>query len=75
MATMAAAAGVFVGALVARWWSVVLAVPVGVIASTMLSLEGLSGTEVGVLSGIVTAIGLVIGTALRKVVASLDREQ
>ena len=71
---MAAAAGICAGAILDRWWSFVLAVPVGVLASTMLNLEGLSGTEVGVLSGIATAIGLVIGTAARTVMAP-NREQ
>lgn len=68
------AASVVVGALVGRWWSIVFAVPAGFIAQSMFSFEGFSDTEVAVLFGIASAIGLAIGTALRKGAALLIRE-
>jgi len=59
-------ASALVGALVGRWWSIVLAVPAGLVASNTFSFEGFSSAEVGVLFGIAAAIGLVAGVGLRK---------
>lgn len=57
---------ILIGLLVGRWWSVVLALPVAVIAANWFSFEGFSGLEVGVLFGVVVVLDLVVGTAARK---------
>ena len=65
------AASLLVGALIGRWWSIALAVPAGLIGQSMYSWEGASDTEVGVLFGIASAIGLVVGTVLGKILRRL----
>lgn len=72
--TVIVATSVLVGALVGRWWIVILAVPAGLAAQSAYSFEGFSDTEVGVLFGIAVAIGLVVGTAVRKVLGILARQ-
>jgi hypothetical protein len=74
------ATSVLVGALVGRWWVVVLAVPAGIFAQSVFSFEGFSDTEVAVLFGIVprsvwwwmSASGLVVGVCLRKFLSALS---
>lgn len=63
---------VLAGAVIGRWWSIVLAVPAGVAAASTFSFEGFSDAGVGVLFGIAVAIGLVAGTALRKAIGALN---
>jgi hypothetical protein len=59
-------ASIALGALIGRWWSIALAVPAGFIAQSVYSFEGFSNTEVGILFGIATVVGLAVGTVLRK---------
>jgi len=61
------------GFVIGRWWSVLLAVPVGFLAQSAYSFEGFSDAEVGVLFGIAAAVGLVVGTGARKLVGALMR--
>lgn len=63
------------GALVARWWVLVLAVPGGLIAAGIFSFEGFSDTEVGVLFGIAVVIGLAVGVVVGKGLRKLGRER
>ena len=65
----------FVGAAVGRWWSVVLAIPAGLLAGATYEFEGFSDTEMAVLTGIVVAICLVAGTAGRKAAHALIRSR
>jgi hypothetical protein len=58
--------GLVLGALIGRWWSIALAVPAGLIGSSTYSWEGFSDTEVAVAIGSTVAIGLALGTAIRK---------
>ena len=60
--------GLPAGILIGRWWSVVLAVPAGLYGQSAYSFEGFSDDAVGLLYGITAAIGLVAGTAVRKLV-------
>jgi hypothetical protein len=60
---------VLVGAAVGRWWIVLLAIPAGFLAQSIFSFEGFTDLEVGVLFGIAVAVGLVVGTAVRKLSA------
>ena len=66
---------VLVGALVGRWWALLLAFPAGVIAASTFSFEGFSDAEVGTLFGIAVAVGLIAGVALRKGVGRFSRWQ
>jgi hypothetical protein len=63
-----------VGVLIVRWWALVLAVPVGLIASSTFSFEGFSDAEVGVLFGVAVVIGLATGVLVGKGLRSLAHQ-
>ena len=48
------AVSIFIGAVIGRWWSVVLAAPAGLLAASAFEFEGFSRTEVAVLTGLVS---------------------
>ena len=66
---------VLLGPLIGRWWSIILAVPAGLVAAATFSFEGFSDAEVGILFGIAIAIGLVVRTALRNGVRMLSEKR
>lgn len=61
------------GFVVGRWWSALLALPVALVAQSAFSFEGFSDAEVGVLFGIASAIGLIVGTGARKLLGARGR--
>jgi hypothetical protein len=58
--------GVLIGVIIGRWWSILFALPAGLVAQSMYSFEGFSDTGVAVLFGIAVAIGLALGVLVRK---------
>jgi hypothetical protein len=60
------AVGVLIGVIIGRWWSILFALPAGLVAQSMYSFEGFSDTGVAVLFGIAVAIGLALGVLVRK---------
>jgi hypothetical protein len=60
------AVGLLIGVIIGRWWSILFALPAGLVAQSMYSFEGFSDTGVAVLFGIAVAIGLALGVLVRK---------
>lgn len=59
---------VLLGALIGRWWSIALALPAALVGGSVFSFEGFTGAEVALLLGVASAVGLALGTGLRKAI-------
>jgi hypothetical protein len=71
--TSAIILGVVLGALIGRWWVILLAVPFGVFAAITIDIEGLSDTEIAALTIFAVAVSLAAGVILRKGIGWLSR--
>jgi hypothetical protein len=71
--TVTLALSIAAGAVIARWWALVLAVPAGLIAARTFSFGGFSDAEVGLVFGIPVLLGLAVGVVLGKGLRRLDR--